>query len=146
MQSLIALFAGLLFGLGLTVSGMIDPAKVQGFLDVTGRWDPRLAFVLGGAVLTSWIGFQILFEAKRPVLADSFTWPTARQLDRPLVIGAILFGAGWGLFGYCPGPALAALSLGHPQTIIFVIAILAGMAAHRLTPVKRPPGSSRQNA
>lgn len=127
MKVLVALIAGLLFGIGLAMSGMLDPARVLGFLDVFGAWDPSLAFVLGGAVTVSAIGTVVAARRHRPMLAGSFDTPTATRIDRPLLIGAAIFGIGWGLAGFCPGPALAALSLGLPKAVIFVVAMLAGM-------------------
>ena len=110
-HALAALAAGLLFGLGLTVSQMANPAKVLGFLDLAGDWDPSLAFVLAGAVATAALGFRLVQRAGRPLLAPAFRLPTATRIDRPLLLGAAIFGLGWGLVGFCPGPALAALGL-----------------------------------
>ncbi len=128
-----ALVAGLLFGAGLALSGMIDPARVLGFLDVTGRWDPSLAFVLAGAVGVSTLGVLAMHRMRRPLLAAAFDLPTGRRIDVRLLAGAALFGVGWGLAGFCPGPALAALSLGLPKAVLFVAAMLAGMGIYRLT-------------
>ncbi len=125
-----AVAAGLLFGAGLTVSQMVNPAKVIGFLDVAGNWDPSLAFVLGGAVGTVALGF--LFVRRRlsaPLFAAAFDPPSARGIDRNLVFGAVLFGIGWGLVGLCPGPALAALAIAPTKVALFVAAMLVGMAA-----------------
>ena len=129
---IVSLAAGLLFGVGLVVSRMIDPAKVLGFLDLAGPWDPSLALVMAGAVSVAAIGFRIAATRATPVLAEEFRRPTRTAVDRRLVGGAVLFGIGWGLVGYCPGPALASLSLGRTETGIFVAAMLAGMAAYRL--------------
>lgn len=135
---LAALAAGLLFGAGLSVSAMINPAKVLAFLDLgaapTGGWDPSLALVMGGAVTVALVGFALVRRRARPWLAETFAWPTATVVDRPLLIGAALFGLGWGLVGYCPGPALAGLTLGTSKTLWFIGAMLAGMALHRLVP------------
>lgn len=125
-----ALLSGLLFGVGLAMSGMLDPARVRGFLDVTGAWDPTLAFVLAGAVMASSLGTALARSLRRPLLADTFDWPTRTRIDRPLVLGAVLFGIGWGLSGFCPGPAVAALSTGLMPVIVFVAAMLVGMALH----------------
>jgi uncharacterized protein len=125
-----AALAGLLFGIGLAMSGMLDPARVRGFLDVAGAWDPTLAFVLAGAVMASGLGTALARSLRRPLLAEAFDWPTRTRIDRPLVLGAVLFGIGWGLSGFCPGPAVAALSTGLPPVIVFVAAMLVGMAAH----------------
>lgn len=133
----VAGLAGTIFGLGLAVSGMTDPAKVIGFLDLFGDWDPTLAFVMGGALLVAFPAFWWADRRRRPVLADSFDLPTNRSLDPRLLGGSALFGAGWGLSGLCPGPAVASLVTGMPQVFAFVAAMLAGMAAHRLI-LERP--------
>ncbi|WP_407068133.1 DUF6691 family protein [Methylobacterium crusticola] len=133
MQSLrlaTALLSGLVFGVGLALSGMLDPARVRGFLDVTGAWDPTLAFVLAGAVTASGLGTALARRLRRPVLANSFDWPTRSRIDFALILGAGLFGVGWGLSGFCPGPAVAALSGRSLPVAVFVVAMLAGMAAH----------------
>lgn len=122
--------AGLLFGLGLTISRMIDPAKVLGFLDLAGKWDPSLALVMGGAVAVAALGYRL--AGARPILDVGFHGAARRSVDRSLVAGAVIFGAGWGLVGYCPGPALASLGLGRTETLIFVAAMVVGMGAHRL--------------
>lgn len=127
---LAALAAGLIFGLGLSLSGMLDPARVQGFLDVTGNWDPTLAFVLGGAVSVAGAGYALARRLPRPAFDGTFQLPTNRRVDRPLLAGAALFGIGWGLSGFCPGPAVAALSTGALPVAVFVAAMLVGMAAH----------------
>jgi uncharacterized membrane protein YedE/YeeE len=129
---LAALAAGLIFGLGLTVSSMIAPAKVLGFLDLFGDWDPSLAFVMGAAVPIAAIGFVLARKRTAPVLAPSFELPTATRIDSRLMGGAALFGLGWGLVGLCPGPAVAGLAEGHWGTLLFVIAMVAGMAAFDL--------------
>jgi hypothetical protein len=129
---LAALAAGLLFGLGLALSGMLDPARVRGFLDIGGAWDPSLVFVLGGAVSVSALGYGFSRRLARPALAGSFDLPTSRRIDRPRVLGASLFGSGWGLSGCCPGPAVAALSTGAAPVLVFVATMLLGMAAHGL--------------
>lgn len=131
-RPLAALAAGLLFGLGLALSGMLDPARVQGFLDVGGAWDPSLVFVLGGAVTVSALGYAVSRGLRAPALAGAFDLPPRRPVDRPLVLGAALFGIGWGLSGFCPGPAVAALSTGAVPVLVFVAAMLAGMAIHDL--------------
>lgn len=129
--SLVALIAGLLFGLGLAVSGMFDPAKVLGFLDIaaiaSGGWDPSLAFVMAGGLAVTLPAFQIARRWRQPVAAAEFQTPRAQGLDVRLLLGALLFGIGWGLVGYCPGPALAALAFAVPGTIVFVLAMVAGM-------------------
>jgi uncharacterized protein len=129
---LVALASGLLFGLGLTVSAMVDPAKVLGFLDIAGNWDPSLAFVMIAAIPVAAIGFAIASRRGKPLIDIFFRGPMATAIDRRLVLGAVVFGVGWGLVGYCPGPALAALSFGNPATWLFVVAMLAGMALYEL--------------
>lgn len=129
---LAALFVGILFGAGLALSDMINPARVQAFLDVAGAWDPSLLFVMGAAIIPSAIGYLVRRRMDRPLLAETFSIPEGRTLDRPLLIGAALFGIGWGLAGFCPGPALAGLVFGLWQPWLFVAAMLAGMVAHRI--------------
>lgn len=129
---------GLLFGIGLIVSGMADPAKVLGFLDPLGRWDPSLAFVMAGAVLVAFVGYRLAFRRGRPLLAPSFQLPTRTYIDQRLVVGAGLFGIGWGLGGFCPGPALVSLGLGSPGVLVFVPAMLLGMWAARLVGTSAP--------
>lgn len=126
-----ALGAGLLFGLGLVISGLINPAKVLNFLDVFGQWDPSLAFVMGGAMAVTAIGFRLILPRGKPLFESAFSLPTARQIDVRLIGGAALFGAGWGLAGFCPGPALSAAALGQWQVYLFLAAMLAGMGGWR---------------
>ncbi|MBG0812199.1 hypothetical protein IY145_22910 [Methylosinus sp. H3A] len=131
-RSTIAAFAiGLLFGLGLCVSGMILPSKVKGFLDVAGAWDPSLAFVMGGAIGVGLIAFRFARGRSRALLGDEMRLPTNNRIDAPLVIGATIFGAGWGLAGVCPGPAIVDLAFLEPQVAVFVLAMLAGMAIEK---------------
>ena len=127
MQVLMALLAGLVFGLGLIMSGMTDPSKVIGFLDLAGQWDPSLAFVMGGAILVGVIAFRFAATRSQAILGGSMRLPTARQIDRRLILGGLAFGVGWGLAGYCPGPALASLATGGIKPLIFTVAMLAGM-------------------
>lgn len=127
MNIFFALLSGLLFGIGLIVSGMANPAKVMGFLDITRVWDPSLAFVMGGAVSVGFFAFRIAAKRKRPLCGDKMHLPTANHIDKRLVGGALLFGIGWGLAGICPGPALVLLGAGLSQGVIFVLAMLAGM-------------------
>ena len=122
-----ALLAGLLFGAGLTVSGMINPAKIISFLDVSGAWDPSLLLVMGAALAVSFIGYRITLARARPILEEKFQLPSATKIDRPLIIGAALFGVGWGLGGLCPGPAISAAALGKGEIYIFLVALVAGM-------------------
>ena len=128
MKAWPALIAGILFGLGLTLSGMSDPAKVLGFLNIAGDWVPDLIFVMGGAVVVTLIFTPLVVKRARPLLADSFSLPTTQTLDMRLVSGAVLFGVGWGLSGYCPGPAVVSLLYGYESTIVFCVAMLAGMS------------------
>ncbi len=128
MQTFIALIVGLLFGIGLIVSGMTDPAKVLGFLDLAGNWDPSLAFVMGGAILVGVFAFGVARKRERSLLGAPMRLPTATRIDRRLVLGSLAFGAGWGLAGYCPGPVLASLATGGVKPLIFTLAMLAGMA------------------
>ncbi|MCS0494050.1 YeeE/YedE family protein [Ancylobacter sp. MQZ15Z-1] len=122
---------GLLFGVGLVVSGMSNPAKVLNFLDLFGTFDPSLAFVMGGAVVVAFFGFRLATARPAPLLAERFHMPTRTDIDARLIVGPALFGIGWGLGGFCPGPALTAIGLAAPGTLAFVPAMLAGMWAAR---------------
>lgn len=125
--------AGLLFGVGLALSGMTDPARVLGFLDVAGAWDPTLMFVLGGAVVTTFIGYKVVFKRSAPLLGGVFQLPTKQELDARLLSGAALFGIGWGLSGYCPGPAIASIgSLSLPLLAMLFAMVVGWFAARRL--------------
>ena len=128
MQLFAALVAGLVFGLGLILSGMTDPSKVIGFLDLAGAWDPSLAFVMGGAVLVASVGFRIAKKRSKTILGGPLRLPEGTRIDRRLVLGGTAFGIGWGLAGFCPGPALASLAAGGSKALIFTAAMLAGMA------------------
>ena len=130
MTALIAFVSGLVFGLGLIVSGMANPAKVLGFLDLGGPWDPSLAFVMGGAVLITAAGFAVLRRRRASLTGEPLRWPTATRIDLRLALGSLAFGAGWGMAGFCPGPALVAAAAGVPQALVFVAAMLAGMAIY----------------
>lgn len=121
------LVTGLVFGLGLVVSGMTQPAKVLGFLDVFGRWDPTLAFVMAGALVVAAPGFYFAGRRSRPLIAAGFRWPTGADVDTPVVAGSALFGVGWGLVGLCPGPAIASLATLMPQIAVFVATMGVGM-------------------
>lgn len=128
MKNIVSLIAGLLFALGLVVSGMTQPAKVIGFLDITGKWDPSLAFVMGGALMVTLIAFALAPRTgKRPWFAEKFELPTRKDIDIKLIGGAALFGIGWGLAGYCPGPAFASLYAGGLDIVIFMAALICGM-------------------
>lgn len=118
---------GLLFGLGLILSGMTDPSKVIGFLDIFGLWDPSLALVMGGAIAVGFFAFALAKKRTVNFLGGALHLPTSSQIDKPLVIGAVLFGAGWGLAGFCPGPALVSLASGQIKAAAFVVFMLAGM-------------------
>ena len=120
-------FVGLLFGLGLILSGMTDPSKVIGFLDIFGLWDPSLALVMGGAIAVGFFAFALAKKRDVNFLGGALHLPTSSQIDKPLVIGAVLFGAGWGLAGFCPGPALVSLASGQIKAAAFVVFMLAGM-------------------
>ncbi|WP_108502603.1 DUF6691 family protein [Paracoccus indicus] len=127
MRMIWGFLSGLVFGLGLVISGMSDPAKVLNFLDVAGSWDPSLAFVMGGATVTTYLGYRLAWRRPAPALGTSFDIPTNRSIDRPLLTGAALFGMGWGIGGFCPGPAFTALPLLAPGTLVFLPAMLAGL-------------------
>lgn len=126
MQLAAAFAAGIIFGLGLSISEMINPARVTGFLDIAGRWDPTLMFVMGGALAITLPGYALILRRSQPLLDGEFYLPMKRAIDRPLILGAAIFGIGWGLGGFCPGPALAALSTGSSGVILFVLAMIAG--------------------
>lgn len=133
MGNLTALFAGLLFGFGLIISGMANPAKVLSFLDLAGAWDPSLALVMAGAIAVGLVGFTLAKGRTRSFSGTPMQLPTATQIDRRLLIGGVMFGVGWGLAGICPGPALVGLGSGIPQAFLFVAAMLSGMALYRFT-------------
>jgi uncharacterized membrane protein YedE/YeeE len=126
-ENIAGFLAGLIFGLGLAISGMAQPAVVQGFLDIAGAWDPRLIFVMAGGVIVTFIGYRIFLARKKPLWGAKFFVPTGTQIDAPLIGGAAIFGIGWGLSGYCPGPAVVSLASGRVEVIVFVIAMLIGM-------------------
>ncbi len=128
MRPIIAgLLTGFLFGLGLCVSAMTNPAVVIGFLDVAGFWNPTLLFVMAGGVVVTFIGYRVVWADKKPAWAESFSLPAATAIDGPLIVGAVIFGVGWGLAGYCPGPAVVSLASGRRDVVIYVAAMLAGM-------------------
>lgn len=131
-QTAIALAAGLIFGAGLAVSGMADPQRVQAFLDLFGAWDPTLAFVMGGAMIPMAIAWAVQRRMAAPVAASRFDLPGIKKIDPRLAIGALIFGAGWGIGGLCPGPAIADLAIAPAPAAMFIAAMLAGMAVHRL--------------
>lgn len=145
-NDLAALFVGAIFGAGLVLSDMVNPARVQAFLDVAGRWDPTLMFVMGAALIPSALAYLVRRKLMRPVLASHFFVPENAAPDRRLLTGAALFGVGWGIAGFCPGPALAGLVLGAWQAWLFVAAMFAGMIAHRLLPAPANAVPTTQSA
>lgn len=128
MHALSAFFVGLLFGIGLLLSGMTDPGKVQGFLDLAGAWDPSLALVMGGAIAVGVIAFRLAGQRGHALLGGAMHLPAERGVDRRIVIGGLLFGIGWGLAGFCPGPGIVSMASGESKGLVFVLAMLAGMA------------------
>jgi uncharacterized protein len=125
------LITGFLFGLGLCVASMTDPAVIQGFLDIAGDWNPTLVFVMAGGVVVTFVGYRMIFPRGRPLWAGKFLLPSASAIDRPLLVGAAIFGIGWGLAGYCPGPAVVSLASGRLEIFLFVLAMLVGMISVR---------------
>ncbi len=125
-QNFIAIAAGILFGLGLGLSQMVDRGRVLGFLDIAGLWDPTLLFVLGGAVTVTVVAFRFVLRWPQPLGAEKFYLPTRKDIDKPLLLGAVTFGIGWGISGYCPGPGITALVLGSWNPLLFILAFLAG--------------------
>ena len=132
-----SLLAGLIFGLGLILSGMSNPAKVLGFLDLTGAWDPSLIVVMAGAIAVGFVAFTFANKRTMSFLGADMKLPSARHIDRPLIIGSALFGAGWGIAGYCPGPSLVGLGMGEFKALVFVAAMLSGMAVFELANKRR---------
>ena len=132
MMAFTSLLAGLVFGIGLIVSGMANPAKVLGFLDLAGAWDPSLALVMGGAVGVGLLAFAVARRRRLSLLGAEMRLPTAHQIDRRLIGGGLLFGIGWGVAGFCPGPALTALGMGEIKALVFVAAMLVGMGIFEL--------------
>ncbi len=141
-----ALASGMLLGVGLTVSHMVDPAKILGFLDLAGHWDPSLALVMLGALIVTAPGYALARRLRAPLCAESFAPPAITQVDRSLTVGALLFGVGWGLVGYCPGPALASLGFGAGRTLLFVAAMLIGMAIFAAISRDRTPSVPRHGS
>lgn len=132
MRMITSLIAGLVFGIGLIISGMTNPAKVLGFLDLAGLWDPSLALVMGGAIAVGVVAFQVAGKRSKSLLGEPMRLPSATQIDRRLLIGGLAFGVGWGLAGFCPGPALASLATGGTKPAIFTVAMIAGMVIYEL--------------
>lgn len=127
-----ALLSGILFGIGLALSQMTNPEKVIGFLDLTGNWDPSLIFVMLGALAVTFVGFRFILKRSAPLYGAKFYLPTKKDIDKPLVTGAAIFGIGWGISGYCPGPVIAGLGLGNFEAVVMVGAIYLGFFAHRM--------------
>lgn len=138
MHRLIEFLVGLLFGLGLILAGMTDPGKVIGFLDLAGAWDPSLAFVMGGAIAVCVFAFAVAKKRSSAFMGGAMHLPGTREIDKRLVIGSLVFGVGWGLAGFCPGPAVVAAGAGHWQALLFTLAMLAGMAVHELSAQAAP--------
>ncbi|RJF91783.1 YeeE/YedE family protein [Noviherbaspirillum saxi] len=144
MRIATAFLAGLLFGLGLLLSGMTDPSKVIGFLNVAGKWEPSMAFVMSGAILVSYFAFRLAGKRDRSWLGETILLPSATKIDRRLVLGGLVFGTGWGLAGICPGPALVSLGRGDSEPFVFVAAMLVGMGMYEL--YERCPASRMRDA
>lgn len=132
MQRISEFVVGLLFGLGLMLSGMTDPAKVIGFLDLFGNWDPSLAFVMGGAIAVGFFAFALAKKRTTNFLGGALHLPKSNHIDRRLVIGSLVFGAGWGLAGFCPGPALVSMAAGQDKALVFVLAMVFGMIVYEV--------------
>lgn len=132
MNRISEFLVGWVFGMGLLISGMTDPGKVQGFLDLFGAWDPSLAFVMGGGVIVGLVGFTLAKKRTISFLGSAMHWPTAKDIDRRLVLGSLTFGAGWGLAGFCPGPAIVSLGAGESKAALFVVAMMAGMLVYEV--------------
>lgn len=150
MSLLIQLCIGLLFGSGLIVAGMSNPQKVQNFLDFasipTGGWDPSLIFVMGGGALVTFLGYRLVLQRNRPIFDVQFHLPMAKGIDVAIIVGPAIFGIGWGLAGFCPGPALTALGTGSTQALLFVAAMIAGMISARLLAPKNFTSKATANA
>lgn len=139
MHLIFVYLIGVIFGTGIVLSGMANPAKVINFFDVAGSWDPSLAFVMGGALVVTFVGYRIVFGRARPIFEGRFVLPTARNLDARLIGGSAVFGVGWGIAGFCPGGALPALGTGRIEVILFVMALIGGIfAAKFLQNLSRP--------
>lgn len=132
MRLLVCYMIGLIFGVGISISGMANPAKVLNFFDVAGTWDPSLAFVMGGALIVTFLGYRFVLKRPAPLMSAAFQLPTRRDLDLPLIGGSTVFGIGWGITGFCPGGALPVIGTGRSEVLIFVAALLAGIFAAKL--------------
>jgi uncharacterized membrane protein YedE/YeeE len=146
MVTLASFGCGLIFGIGLLISGMTQPAKVLGFLDIFGPWDPTLAFVMAGALAASSVGYALARRTRRPAFVARHLWPTRTDIDPPLIVGSALFGIGWGLVGLCPGPALENLATLSPPVIVFVLALIAGMGGQDLWQSRAPSAKAIEDA
>ncbi len=138
MKLIYALLAGVVFGIGISLSGMIDPAKVLNFFDVAGTWDPSLAFVMGGALLVTAIGYRLVWRRNAPLFDSRFQVPTFTVIDRRLVGGSAIFGIGWGIAGFCPGAAIPALGTGRWEVALFVVSVIAGIGIRRMVAPSQP--------
>lgn len=143
MQRFFECFAGLVFGLGLILSGMTDPSKVLGFLDLAGAWDPSLMFVMGGGVGVALIAFRYAHQRNTTWHGGQLHWPVLSHIDAQLVMGSLVFGIGWGLAGFCPGPALVSMAAGQDKAVVFVLAMLAGMALYDVMDRLKQPTTSK---
>ncbi len=139
---LAAALSGIVFGVGLAVSQMVNPAKIQGFLDVAGDWDPSLAFVMGGALIVTFVAFRLIHGRGQPIFAASFAATGSGAIDARLVGGSVVFGIGWGLVGFCPGPAIASLAYGLTESLIFVAAMAVGAVIYNFVPGPAVPGGT----
>lgn len=149
MKLFYALITGIVFGIGISISGMINPAKVFNFFDIVGTWDPSLAFVMGGAVVVTFIGYRLVWKRERPLFVGQFLVPTSNHIDAKLVGGSALFGIGWGIAGFCPGAAIPALGTGRWEVVLFLGAVALGFYLRRLiSPIvsaaNKSPGISSQ--
>lgn len=133
VNTLIALITGIIMGLGLCVSQMVNPAKVIAFLDLFGNWDPSLALVMAGALFVAMIAFWFILKCRKPICCSQFSLPVKKEIDIPLIVGSALFGVGWGLAGFCPAPAIASLAYGIQESFVFVGAMLLGMLLHKIS-------------
>lgn len=132
MYNIVSFICGLIFGCGLTISNMVNATKIQDFLDIAGNWDPSLAFVMFSALIVTWLGYKLVLKKQHPELTEKFFLPTKKSIDKSLVLGSALFGIGWGLAGYCPGPAISALGLGIMDAVYFVIGMVVSLFIYPL--------------
>ena len=137
MKHVYALLNGLVFGTGISVSGMMDPAKVLNFFDIAGTWDPSLVFVMGGALIVTFMGYRLVWRREAPIFEGRFQVPTSTVLDSRLIGGSALFGIGWGIAGFCPGAAIPGLGTGRPEVALFLVAVIAGFFLRRILPVDK---------